>query len=73
MFRCFDINHQFNWVVTSDQADSPVCQLHLTGAMRSTEAFDFGLLLTFNPARQGRRGDDDGSTVRTRYDQLHKE
>lgn len=55
-FPCFDMNHQFNWVVTSEQADSPLCQLRLTGAMRSTEAFDFGLLLTFNPARQGKRG-----------------
>lgn len=57
VFCWFDIDHQFNWVVTSEQADGPLCQLRLTGAMRSSEAFHFGLLLTSNPARQERRGD----------------
>ncbi len=56
MLRCFDIKQQFNWVVTIEQADSPLCQLRLTGPIRSTEAFDFGLLLTFYPARQGGGG-----------------
>ena len=56
VFRCFDISHQFKWVLTSEQADGPLCQLRLTGAMCSAEAFDFGLLLTFNPAKQERRG-----------------
>lgn len=73
VFRCFDINHQFNWVVTREQADGPLSQLRLTGPTRSTEAFDFGLLLTFNPARLREEGARAGGTVRTKHDNLHQE
>lgn len=51
------------------QADNPLCQLCLTEATCSTEAFDFGLLFTFNPAT-GREG---GATVRNLDDNLRQE
>lgn len=56
VFSYFDINHQFNWVVKSKPADSPLCQLCLTEATCSTEACDFGLLFTFNAATGRERG-----------------